>query len=55
MLALPVPVPPLAEQRRIVTKVDELISICDELERQLTRREQVASRLAESVVHALTS
>jgi restriction endonuclease S subunit len=46
-----VPVPPLAEQRRIVAKVDELMAICDRLEAQLTTGQTEANRLLEAVLY----
>jgi type I restriction enzyme, S subunit len=44
------PLPPLAEQHRIVAKVDELIAICDQLEAQITATEQDSRRFLESVL-----
>ena len=48
---LPVPLPPLAEQHRIVAKVDELMALCDQLEASLTEGEQTRSKLLEAVLH----
>lgn len=48
---LPVAVPPLAEQLRIVAKVDELMGLCDRLEEQLTSAQSEAGRLLEAVLH----
>jgi type I restriction enzyme S subunit len=54
LFSLPIPIPPLAEQCRIVAKVYELMALCDRLETQLTTAETETSRLLESVLyHAL--
>ena len=45
------PVPPLAEQHRIVAKVEELMALCDQLESHLTTAQNETGRLLESVLH----
>ncbi|MBL8208733.1 MAG: restriction endonuclease subunit S [Blastocatellia bacterium] len=49
--ALAIPLPPLAEQHRIVAKVEELLALCDQLEAQLTNTQTERRRLLESVLH----
>jgi type I restriction enzyme S subunit len=50
MELLEVPLPPLAEQHRIVAKVDELMALCDQLEQQLSQADQQRRRLLEAVL-----
>jgi type I restriction enzyme S subunit len=47
----PIPLPPLAEQRRIVAKVDELMALCDQLEASLAAAATDRARLLESLLH----
>ena len=49
--ALPIMIPPLAEQHRIVAKVDALMALCDRLEAALTSRETTRARLLEALLH----
>jgi hypothetical protein len=42
---------PLAEQHRIVAKVDELMAVCDELEGQLTTAISTRRALLEATLH----
>ena len=50
VLALPVPLPPLAEQSRIVTRVTALRRLCADLRQRLAEREVVQARLAEALL-----
>jgi type I restriction enzyme S subunit len=48
------PLPPLAEQRRIVAKVSELMALVDELEKQLAASRAAAEKLLSALVAELT-
>jgi len=50
-----IPLPPLAEQHRIVAKVDALMALCDELEARLKERARVQERLAGAVVKGIVA
>jgi type I restriction enzyme S subunit len=52
--AAKVPFPPLAEQHRIVAKVDQLMALVDELERQQAASREKASNLLDAIVHEMT-
>jgi type I restriction enzyme S subunit len=51
----PIPFPPLAEQRRIVAKVDELMALVDALEAQLAASRVAAGNLLSALVVELTT
>lgn len=53
--SLPLPIPPLAEQCRIVAKVDQLMALVDQLETQLTASRATAAKLMGAVVAELTA
>lgn len=53
-LGIPIPLPPLAEQRRIVAKVDELMVLCDRLEETRAEREETRDRLTEASLARLS-
>ncbi len=46
--------PPLAEQHRIVAKVDELMTLCDQLENQTEQSLDAHATLADTLLDALT-
>jgi len=46
-----IPLPPLAEQHRIVAKVDALMALCDRLEAALTTADTTRARLLEALLH----
>jgi len=52
--SIPMPLPPLEEQHRIVQKVDELMAICDRLEQQTSDQLDAHETLVETLLGTLT-
>jgi len=50
-----VPLPPVSEMTRIVQKVDELMTLCDQLKERLNQASETRNQLAESVVEGALS
>lgn len=53
MIELPFPLPPLAEQKRIVTKIEELLPYIDRYEQAWSKLEQFNSRFPEDMKKSL--
>jgi type I restriction enzyme, S subunit len=52
ILSLAIPLPPLAEQHRIVAKVDELMALCDSLKADLAESRARQARLATTLIES---
>jgi type I restriction enzyme S subunit len=52
---LPIPLPPIAEQNRIVAKVDELMHLLDNLEAKQTKKRETQARLRNAALGSLMS
>jgi len=52
---LPILIPPIREQHRIVTKVDELMALCDRLEQQQTDSNATHQTLLDTLLTTLTT
>ena len=50
LVSLPIPLPPLAEQHRIVAKIDALMALCDRLEASLTTTAAIRRRLLDALL-----
>jgi len=50
MINITIPFPPLLEQHRIVTKVDELMTLCDQLKTRLSEAQTAQLHLADTIV-----
>jgi type I restriction enzyme S subunit len=50
-----IPLPPLAEQQRIVTKVDQLMALCDQLKNQLNQAKHLQGKIADVLVEQALS
>jgi len=51
---LPIPIPPSAEQHRIVKRLDELMDFVDRLESQQREKERISDAFAKAAVAAIT-
>jgi type I restriction enzyme S subunit len=55
MNRIPIALPPIEEQIRIVAKVDELMRLCDQLESQISDRTATSEAFTRAAIAAITS
>jgi len=55
LIATVIPLPPLAEQHRIVAKVDKLMALCDQLEQEQTDNSETHQLLVKTLLDTLTN
>ncbi|MTJ51971.1 N-6 DNA methylase [Anabaena sp. UHCC 0253] len=53
LLNMPVPLPPLIEQKFIVQKIENLLSLCDDLERLLKQYNSIQEKLSIALIEAI--
>jgi type I restriction enzyme S subunit len=53
--AISVPIPPLAEQKRIVARVEQLMALIDDLEAKQSKKRDLSTRLTKASLEALTT
>ncbi|WP_345054980.1 restriction endonuclease subunit S [Hymenobacter glaciei] len=51
MRNFPIPLPPLAEQHRIVAKLAQLLGHCDALEQRIAESRRLAGQLLQTALH----
>ncbi|AEQ95421.1 type I restriction-modification system, S subunit [Xanthomonas oryzae pv. oryzicola BLS256] len=54
LASIPVPLPPVAEQHRIVAKVDELMGLCDQMEARQADADSAHAQLVQALLDSLT-
>ncbi|EMR48528.1 TPA: restriction endonuclease subunit S [Pseudomonas putida] len=54
LASIPVPLPPITEQHRIVAKVDELMALCDRLEARQADSDSAHAQLVQALLGSLT-
>ncbi|MGS0600031.1 restriction endonuclease subunit S [Xanthomonas oryzae pv. oryzicola] len=54
LASIPVPLPPVAEQHRIVAKVDELMALCDRLDTRQADADSAHAQLVQVLLDSLT-